>query len=44
VVEDVQALYAVGKRLADESTFPQWSADSEFRAAREAAPAAGKKP
>ena len=37
VIEDVQTLYAVGKRLADESTFPQWAADSEFRAAREAA-------
>ncbi len=36
VIEDVQALYAVGKRLADETTWPQWSADSEFRAAREA--------
>jgi Zn-dependent M28 family amino/carboxypeptidase len=35
VIEDVSALYAVGKRLADESTFPQWAADSEFRAARE---------
>jgi Zn-dependent M28 family amino/carboxypeptidase len=37
VVEDMQALYAVGRRLADESTFPQWSEDSEFRAARQAA-------
>ena len=37
VIEDVQALYAVGKRLADESTFPQWAPDSEFRNAREAA-------
>ena len=36
VIEDVQALFAVGKRLADETTWPQWSADSEFRAAREA--------
>ena len=36
VIEDVQALHAVGKRLAGESTFPQWSADSEFHAAREA--------
>jgi Zn-dependent M28 family amino/carboxypeptidase len=36
VIEDVQALYAVGKQLADETTWPQWSADSEFRAAREA--------
>jgi Zn-dependent M28 family amino/carboxypeptidase len=36
VIEDVQALYAVGKRLADETSWPQWAADSEFRAAREA--------
>ena len=36
VIEDVQALYAVGKRLADESAFPQWNQDSEFRAARSA--------
>ncbi|MBS0555962.1 MAG: M28 family peptidase [Proteobacteria bacterium] len=36
VIEDVKALYAVGKTLANESTFPQWSANSEFRAAREA--------
>ncbi len=42
VVEDVQALYAVGKRLADETTWPQWAADSEFRAAREAAKPAEK--
>jgi Zn-dependent M28 family amino/carboxypeptidase len=37
VIEDTKALYAVGKRLADETTFPQWAQDSEFRAAREAA-------
>ncbi len=36
VIEDVQALYAVGKRLADETTWPTWAADSEFRAARDA--------
>ena len=36
IIEDVSALHAVGKRLADESTFPQWAANSEFRAAREA--------
>ena len=36
VIENVQALYTVGKRLADESTFPQWNADSEFRGARAA--------
>jgi len=43
VVEDVNALYAVGRRLADESTFPQWADDSEFRAARESAPAVERK-
>ena len=37
VIENVQALYAVGRRLADESTFPQWNPDSEFRGARAAA-------
>ena len=42
VIEDVSALYVVGKRLADESTFPQWAADSEFRAAREASAKAAK--
>ncbi|MBS0569635.1 MAG: M28 family peptidase [Proteobacteria bacterium] len=36
VIEDVQALYAVGKRLADESTFPQWLPGSQFGAVREA--------
>lgn len=36
VIEDVQALYAVGNRLADETTLPSWADDSEFRAAREA--------
>ena len=35
-IEDVNALYAVGKKLADETTFPQWSPDSEFRAAHDA--------
>ncbi len=43
VIEDVQALYAVGKRLADESTFPQWAADSEFKSARSEAPWATEK-
>jgi Zn-dependent M28 family amino/carboxypeptidase len=36
VIENIKALHAVGKRLADESTYPQWNADSEFRVAREA--------
>jgi Zn-dependent M28 family amino/carboxypeptidase len=35
-VEDIEALYAVGRRIADSSERPQWSVDSEFRAADEA--------
>jgi Zn-dependent M28 family amino/carboxypeptidase len=42
VIEDVTALHAVGQRLADESTWPQWAADSEFRAAREVSLKGGK--
>lgn len=38
VIEDLQALYTVGQRLGSETTWPQWSLDSEFRAAREAMP------
>jgi Zn-dependent M28 family amino/carboxypeptidase len=34
-VDDLDLLYAVGAQLAAEKTFPRWSADSEFRAARE---------
>ncbi|ANP47687.1 M28 family metallopeptidase [Candidatus Viadribacter manganicus] len=34
--EDLEALYAVGHRLADGNEWPQWRANSEFRAAREA--------
>jgi len=34
-VEDLSLLYAVGARLAGEKTFPNWNADSEFRAARD---------
>jgi len=37
-MQDIEALHAVGNRLANETTWPQWNADSEFRAAREAAP------
>jgi Zn-dependent M28 family amino/carboxypeptidase len=33
--EDLALLYAVGARLAGEKTFPNWNADSEFRAARD---------
>ncbi len=34
MVEDVQALYQVGRKLADSEVFPQWAADSPFRARR----------
>jgi hypothetical protein len=34
--EDLAALYAVGRRLADGSEWPEWRPTSEFRAAREA--------
>ena len=33
--EDAQALYAVGRELADNDAWPQWYRDSEFRARRE---------
>jgi len=36
VIEDVKALYRVGKRLSGESTFPRWADDSQFRAVRQA--------
>ena len=42
VVEDLDALYAVGKQLSGGTMWPQWSADSEFRAAREASLKAAK--
>lgn len=43
-VADLQALYAVGKKLAAESSWPQWAADSEFKSIRDASlkPEAGK--
>jgi Zn-dependent M28 family amino/carboxypeptidase len=34
-VEDVSLLYLVGAQLAREKSFPNWNADSEFRAARD---------
>jgi len=30
VIQDVQAFHAVGKRLADETTFPAWKPDADF--------------
>jgi len=42
-VEDLSLLYAVGAKLAQEKTFPNWSPDSEFRAARDRSRAAASK-
>ncbi|MGH8312507.1 MAG: hypothetical protein ACRER9_04385, partial [Gammaproteobacteria bacterium] len=39
VVEDAQALYAVGRELAGSNAWPQWYQDSEFHAQRKSAPA-----
>ena len=36
MVDDLEFLYQMGRRLADSDTWPEWSATSEFRAAREA--------
>jgi Zn-dependent M28 family amino/carboxypeptidase len=33
--QDLQLLYMVGRQLADGTSWPQWRADAEFRAARE---------
>jgi len=37
VTADLEALYVVGSKLASETTWPQWAADSEFKAVRDAA-------
>jgi hypothetical protein len=34
-VEDLKALYIVGDTLANDNAWPNWRADSEFRAARD---------
>ena len=34
-MEDVQALYDVGRTLAAKTVFPQWAKDSAFRATRQ---------
>jgi len=36
---DMQVLYTLGRELADSTDWPNWSADSEFRAARDASAA-----
>jgi hypothetical protein len=35
MVEDAQLIHAVGLRLANSCEWPNWSQDSEFRAARD---------
>ena len=35
-IDDLRLLFEVGHRVADERLWPEWYADSEFRAAREA--------
>jgi len=35
IIEDAQLLHALGTRLANSNVWPNWSADSEFRAARD---------
>jgi Zn-dependent M28 family amino/carboxypeptidase len=42
MAEDLSMLYAVGARLANSREWPNWSEDSEFRAARDATVAARK--
>lgn len=48
IVQDLEALYAVGADLANDGQWPAWRADSPFKAAREAmrppAAAAGTRP
>ncbi|MBV6850292.1 M28 family metallopeptidase [Xanthomonas euvesicatoria] len=39
---DLGVLYALGQQLADSRQWPNWSQDSEFRATRDASPAARK--
>jgi Zn-dependent M28 family amino/carboxypeptidase len=34
VVDDVNAFYAVGRRLAADAPFPQWKADADFHRPR----------
>ena len=37
ILEDTQALYALGQKLSVDGVWPQWYADSPFKARREAA-------
>jgi Zn-dependent M28 family amino/carboxypeptidase len=36
MVNDARLLYGIGKRLANETSFPEWKAGSEFKATRDA--------
>jgi hypothetical protein len=35
MAQDAELIHAVGERLANSCEWPNWSADSEFRAARD---------
>ena len=35
IMEDLHALYTLGDTLANDSAWPNWKKDSEFRAARD---------
>ena len=38
VMQDVEAFHAVGRELADETTFPAWNADADFRRPKSTTP------
>jgi len=44
IVQDLKALYAVGRKLADETTFPQWKPDADFQRPATSPPAAAATP
>jgi hypothetical protein len=35
MVNDAELLFTIGKRLANEETFPEWKEGSEFKATRD---------
>jgi hypothetical protein len=43
-LEDIQTLYLLGRSLADDERWPEWYADSEFRARRDAMMATARQP
>jgi len=43
-LEDIQTLYLLGRSLADDERWPEWYADSDFRARRDAMMATAREP